>query len=45
MGGPIGGVKFVQKNTGMPPESWFLPKWIWACVTVPVFGDVVPTSE
>ena len=37
--------KFVQKNTMTPPLEWTLPKWICACVTVPVFGDVVPTFE
>src|SRR5215510_12529421 len=42
-GPTIGGV--AQKNTMTPPDTCLLPKWMWACVTVPVLGAVVPTSE
>jgi hypothetical protein len=36
--------RFVQKNTRMAPDECGLPKWIWAYVTVPVGGCVVPTA-
>jgi hypothetical protein len=29
----------------IPPATRRFPKWMWACVTVPVPGGVVPTSE